>query len=74
MATLTPLEHTAIGAFSGMLEVCVMQPSIGVKNAVQQGLPIPWRTPLVLYRGLLVGFNLLIHCPCTSSNLCITSI
>lgn len=60
MATLTPLEHTAIGAFSGMLEVCIMQPTVGIKNAMQEGRPVP-RNPLVLYRGLLVSVFLHVY-------------
>ena len=56
MATpsLTSLEMTAIGAVSGTFEVCVMQPTVAVKNAIQEGRPIP-RTPAGLYRGLLVS-------------------
>lgn len=30
-----------------------MQPTVGVKNALQEGRPVP-RSPLVLYRGLVV--------------------
>lgn len=51
---VTPLEHTAIGAAAGMFEVCVMQPMVAFKNALQEGRPLP-RTPLALYRGLVVG-------------------
>lgn len=29
MSTVTPLEHTAIGAASGIVEVCIMQPTGG---------------------------------------------
>ena len=32
-------------------QVCVMQPTVGIKNALQEGRPIP-RSPAVLYRGL----------------------
>ncbi len=52
-ASLTSLEMTAIGAVSGTVEVCIMQPTVGVKNAIQEGRPIP-RNPAGLYRGLLV--------------------
>jgi hypothetical protein len=31
----TPLEHTAIGAFAGVVEVTVMQPTVALKNALQ---------------------------------------
>jgi hypothetical protein len=32
---VTPLEHTGIGAAAGMFEVCVMQPTVAFKNALQ---------------------------------------
>ncbi|KAI8476555.1 MAG: mitochondrial carrier domain-containing protein [Monoraphidium minutum] len=51
---VTPLEHTAVGALGGMLEVCVMQPMVAFKNALQEGRPLP-RTPLALYRGLVIN-------------------
>ena len=51
--SLTSLEMTAIGAVSGTIEVCIMQPTVAVKNAIQEGRPIP-RAPAGLYRGLLV--------------------
>jgi hypothetical protein len=35
-------------------QVCVMQPMVAFKNALQEGRPLP-RTPLALYRGLVVG-------------------
>ena len=54
MSTLTPIEHTAIGALAGVLEVSVMQPTVTVKNALQEGRALP-RTPLAFYRGYLVG-------------------
>lgn len=52
--SLSPWEHTAIGALAGFVEVCVMQPTVGVKNALQEGRPVP-RNPMALYRGLTVG-------------------
>lgn len=52
--SLTSLEMTAIGAVAGTFEVCVMQPTVAVKNAIQEGRPIP-RAPAGLYRGLLVS-------------------
>ncbi|GBF91836.1 hypothetical protein Rsub_04941 [Raphidocelis subcapitata] len=51
---VTPLEHTAIGAGAGMLEVIVMQPMVAFKNALQEGRPLP-RTPIALYRGLVIN-------------------
>lgn len=50
---VTALEATAIGAASGVIEVTIMQPTVTVKNAMQQGRPLP-TTPIALYRGLLV--------------------
>ena len=44
-----------IGAVAGMTEVLVMQPSVGVKNALQAGRPVPWGQPTQLYRGLVVS-------------------
>ncbi len=52
--SLSPWQHTGIGAFAGFVEVCVMQPTVGVKNALQEGRPVP-RNPMVLYRGLTVS-------------------
>ncbi|PSC69614.1 Mitochondrial Carrier (MC) Family [Micractinium conductrix] len=54
MSTVTPLEHTAIGALAGVLEVSIMQPTVGVKNALQEGRPVP-RTIPMLYRGVVVS-------------------
>ncbi|KAF8058077.1 mcfT [Scenedesmus sp. PABB004] len=51
---VTPLEHTAIGAVGGVMEVCLMQPMVAFKNALQEGRPLP-RTPLAMYRGLLIN-------------------
>ena len=56
-ASLTSLEMTAIGAVSGTVEVCIMQPTVAVKNAIQEGRPIP-RAPAGLYRGLLVRLTM----------------
>jgi len=53
MSTLSPIEHTAIGALAGVLEVSVMQPTVTVKNALQEGRALP-KTPLAFYRGYLV--------------------
>lgn len=53
MSTLSSLEHTAIGALAGVTEVTLMQPTVAIKNALQEGRPLP-RTPAALYRGLAV--------------------
>ncbi|KAG1660966.1 hypothetical protein FOA52_005592 [Chlamydomonas sp. UWO 241] len=47
-------EHTMIGALGGVCEVLTMQPVIALKNALQEGRPIP-ANPLHLYRGLAVN-------------------
>lgn len=51
---VTPLEHTAIGALGGVIEVCLMQPTVAVKNALQEGRPLP-KHPALYYRGLLIN-------------------
>jgi solute carrier family 25 citrate transporter 1 len=63
-STVTPLEHTAIGALGGTVEVCIMQPLVGIKNALQEGRPIP-KNPAHLYRGLLM--NIVSMAPITAS-------
>ncbi|KAG2444440.1 hypothetical protein HXX76_001193 [Chlamydomonas incerta] len=63
-STVTPGEHTAIGALGGTVEVCIMQPLVGIKNALQEGRPIP-RNPAHLYRGLLM--NIVSMAPITAS-------
>jgi len=60
---VTSLEHTAIGAGAGMLEVIVMQPMVAFKNALQEGRPLP-KTPLALYRGLVVSWSPSVACFC----------
>lgn len=44
-----------IGAFAGMTEVTIMQPTVAIKNALQEGRPLP-RTPVAYYRGLAVSY------------------
>lgn len=53
-STVTPAEHTMIGALGGTVEVCIMQPLVGIKNAIQEGRPVP-KNPMHLYRGLAVS-------------------
>ncbi|CAK0735994.1 hypothetical protein CVIRNUC_000674 [Coccomyxa viridis] len=52
--SLSPVEHTGIGAIAGSMEVLLMQPTIAIKNALQEGRPVPW-SPSALYRGLGVN-------------------
>lgn len=54
MTSLSPAEMTAIGGTAGVCEVLIMQPTIAIKNALQEGRPIPWY-PRALYRGLAVN-------------------
>lgn len=56
MSSVSPIEHTAIGAFAGFVEVSIMQPTVTIKNALQEGRALP-RTPIALYRGYLVQFS-----------------
>ncbi|KAF6250639.1 mitochondrial carrier domain-containing protein [Scenedesmus sp. NREL 46B-D3] len=51
---VTPVEHTLIGAVGGVMEVCLMQPMVAFKNALQEGRPLP-TTPSQMYRGLLIN-------------------
>lgn len=52
---LSAVESAGLGMFAGAIEVCVMQPTIFLKNTSQQGMPIGshlLRQPAMLYRGL----------------------
>ncbi|KAL3692965.1 hypothetical protein R1sor_006616 [Riccia sorocarpa] len=51
---LGPVESASIGALSGVIEVLIQQPSVSIKNAIQDKQPISWN-PRVLYRGVLVN-------------------
>lgn len=53
---LTPVDLAAIGGMSGTLEVCLMQPTVAFKNAIQEGRPMPLN-PIHMYRGLGVRAN-----------------
>lgn len=70
--SVTPLEHTLIGAFGGSVEVVLMQPMMAFKNAMQEGRPIP-RNPVHIYRGLTVGpapAEGAMWCVCSASAAC----
>jgi solute carrier family 25 citrate transporter 1 len=56
--TVSPIEHTLIGAAGGSLEVCIMQPTVAIKNALQEGRALPSSFGQ-LYRGLPVWLSLL---------------
>eukprot|EP00892_Ulva_mutabilis_P000281 jgi/Ulvmu1/10253/UM060_0054.1 len=61
---MTPADQAFIGAMSGTVEVMLMQPTIAIKNAVQEGRPISWY-PVHMYRGL--GMNIVSMAPITAS-------
>ena len=52
--SLSAIEHTGIGAVAGTFEVCVNQPTVAIKNALQEGRPLP-ANPAAYYRGLAVN-------------------
>ncbi|QDZ20680.1 mitochondrial substrate carrier protein [Chloropicon primus] len=47
-------EQTVIGGVSGIIEVCCTQPTVAVKNALQEARPIHF-TPRFMYTGLVVN-------------------
>ncbi|CAH0476228.1 unnamed protein product [Peronospora belbahrii] len=51
---LSGLQNGAVGSIAGMIEVILQQPTVAMKNAVQQGRPIQWSPPQ-LYRGVGVS-------------------
>ena len=53
VTNVTKLPCTT-GALGGSVEVILMQPMVGIKNALQEGRPVP-ANPLHLYRGLAVS-------------------
>lgn len=53
---LNGLQNAAVGSLAGMIEVMIQQPTIAMKNAVQQGRAIPWSVP-ALYRGVGVSLG-----------------
>ena len=63
MVSLTAFEHLLIGAMAGVAEIIVLQPTIGIKNALQEGRPVP-RSISALYRGL--GMNACSNFPITA--------
>ena len=52
--TLGAAEHTAIGAAAGTIEVLINQPTVAIKNALQEGRPLPISLG-AYYRGLVVS-------------------
>jgi len=51
---LTSGESGLVGAISGVIEVCINQPTVAWKNALQQSRPLIV-TPRELYRGLTIN-------------------
>nr|CCA23816.1 Mitochondrial Carrier (MC) Family putative [Albugo laibachii Nc14] len=62
-AKLGAIQNAVVGSLAGMTEILIQQPTIAVKNAIQQKIPIKW-TPSILYRG--VGVTLASVAPCTA--------
>jgi hypothetical protein len=48
------IRETMLGAVAGCVEVSCMQPTIAIKNAVQEGRAVSF-TPTALYRGYFVN-------------------
>jgi len=59
---LSLVQNTAIGMISGAIEVGIMQPTVAIKNMLQQNKPLNY-SPAVLYRG--VGINVMSLAPIT---------
>ncbi|DAZ97971.1 TPA: hypothetical protein N0F65_005129 [Lagenidium giganteum] len=57
---LNGVQNATVGSLAGMIEVLLQQPTVAMKNAIQQGRPITWSVP-VLYRG--VGVSLVSIAP-----------
>lgn len=55
MSSVSPAEHTAIGGLAGLIEVGVMQPTVALKNCLQEGRSFPTNIS-AYYRGLFVRF------------------
>ena len=58
---LTALDAALVGALSGVIEVCLQQPTVALKNALQAHRRVPLN-PFSLYRGLImyVSFHVLV--------------
>eukprot|EP00494_Astrolonche_serrata_P000878 UN00884 len=52
---LTEVDSLFLGMAAGLVEVTIMQPTLFVKNSIQQGVKIPSFSPRVLYRGYLAS-------------------
>lgn len=51
---LSGLQNGTVGSIAGMIEVILQQPTVAIKNALQQSRTIPWSVQ-VLYRGVGVS-------------------
>ncbi|KAI8109062.1 hypothetical protein M9435_005478 [Picochlorum sp. BPE23] len=54
MSSVSPVEHTAIGGLAGLIEVGVMQPTVALKNCLQEGRSFPTNIS-AYYRGLFIN-------------------
>jgi len=52
---LTDVESMFLGMGAGLIEVSIMQPTLYIKNSIQQGVKIESYHPKVLYRGYLAS-------------------
>lgn len=55
LSNLSATQNSLLGVLAGVMSKLCNYPLLSIKNTVQQGLPIPWKTPLQLYRGLPVA-------------------
>ena len=56
----TPTALSLLSSYTHALwqpQVCTFQPTVGVKNALQEGRPVP-TNPRLLYRGLVVSLSI----------------
>lgn len=60
---LTAGTHAAIGAFSGLVEVTLLHPTVAWKNSLQEGRPLPL-SPRALYRGYLLNASSFVPITC----------
>ena len=51
---VTAVQHTCMGGLAGLIEVAVMQPTVMVKNCLQEGRPFP-TNPITYYRGVFIN-------------------
>ena len=60
---LSTVTTAAIGAFSGLVEVSLLHPTVAWKNALQEGRPLPF-APKALYRGYTLNASSFVPITC----------